>query len=81
MRPRDGKDGSDHGAENGLEEGEGKGEGGRQGGRSKEGEEGFRRVFCSSEIKSTCHHRDRSIAEIAEERQKNLTEQRHRHRT
>lgn len=37
--------------------GEGKGEGGRQGGRSKEGEEGFRRVFCSSEIKSTCHHR------------------------
>lgn len=61
--------------------GEGKGEGGRQGGRSKEGEEGFRRVFCSSEIKSTCHHRDRSIAEIAEERQKNWTEQRHRHRT
>lgn len=27
MRPRDGKDGSDHGAENGLEEGEGKREG------------------------------------------------------
>lgn len=46
MRPRDGKDGSDHGAENGLEEGEGKGEGWRRndGVRSKtnngEGEKG-----------------------------------------
>lgn len=44
MRPRDGKNGSDHGAENGLEEGEGKGEGWRRndGVRSKtnNGEEG-----------------------------------------
>lgn len=58
--------------------GEGKGEGGRQGGRSRG------RDFVGFSARAKLNPRattERSIAEIAEERQKNLTEQRHRHRT